>query len=380
MTARLLAWPTAACLLLFAAGCAKENTFAPPPPPPVTVAHPAQRDVTIHIPFPGDVRATATVELRARVRGFLKSVDFEAGTLVKEGQRLFTIEPEPYEAELLSAKALLEQAVAADRLAEAKFKRMKQAYATEAVSEIDVLVAEAEKDSSASSILGATATVQRAALDLSYTVVTSPINGRISRHYIDAGNLVGVQEASLLAEVVAVDPLHVFFTIDERVALNVLRGKIAGRSLNGKREDILVELANGTRYEHPATPDYVDPTVNRETGTLTVRAVVDNPDGHLLPGMFVRALIPKAVPQAILVPQVAILRDLSGPYVLVVNAETNVEQRQVTLGPRVDREQIVTKGLAAEDRVIVAGVQRARPGAPVTPQEAKPEPPASNDS
>lgn len=348
-------------------GCRAKNTFIQPPPPEVTVAKPDRRDVTVFITAPGRIQARDSVEIRARVSGFLDSVDFIDGQTVEEGQQLFLIEPEPYVAALDAAKAQLSSAIAKRGIAQINYDRRVQAYETKAVSEIDVLTAKADLDSAEADVLSAESALTQAEIDLSYTKVTSPVTGRAARRLVSAGNLVGGAEATLLTTVVVQDPILVYFNVSERIivprlgALNNLSEEDLDRA-----PEVFVELADGSRYAEAGHIDFIDNRADETTGTVTVRAEFPNKGGELLGGLFGRVLIPDPTEDALLVPDLAVQRDIGGTYLLVVNSQNIVEAQYVELGPKVGTERIVIEGLTGDENVIVNGLQRARPGIPVT--------------
>lgn len=348
--------------LLFIAGCTPKNEFQAPPPPGVTVQNPEQRDVTTYRASAGRVEATDSVELYARVKGFLRSIEFEDGQRVKKGQLLFTIESEQYESLMNSAKAQLEQTKASATLAKTSYERKKKAYETKAVSELDLLGAEAEMQSADAAVLAARAALDNAELDLSYTKVMAPMSGRMSRRYISVGNLVGTVGATKLAKLVVEAPVDVYFNVDERSVLPSLAKGLLATKPGSKIPDVKLEMADGTVHDKPGSVDYVAPEFDPATGTLLVRATFANENIKLLPGLYAKVLIPEDVKDAILIPDLAIQRDLTGTYVLTVNADNMVEPKHIEIGVRIDTMRIVTKGLTPEDRVVVKGIQRARPG------------------
>ncbi len=356
--------------LLLSFGCTKKNEFKAPPPPEVTVQNPEQRDVTVYAGFPGRLVASDHVEIRARVKGFLKSIDFEDGQRVKKGDLLFTIEPEEYEAAVKSAEARLAQAKASRKLADATLKRVQQAYKTKAVAELDVLSSEAKMQSAEASVMEAQAALDNAKLNLSYTKIKAPIAGRLARRTLSVGNLVGDGTSTLLTTLVVEAPIDVFFTLDERALLPFLDD---GRKIKPGQDmpPLKLELADGSLHEEEGRLNYYDPEIDPDTGTLRARAVFVNERVKLIPGLYGKILVPKNVKNAILVPDLAIQRDMSGPYVLVVTAKNKVESRYIKRGALVGANRIVAEGLAAEERVIIEGVQRARPGIEVRVAEAK---------
>ena len=351
----------AGCAVLLA-GCARKNEFQPPPPPEVGVAHPIRKDVTLYEKFPGRLEAVETIELQARIKGYLRSIEMHDGQLVKKGDLLFTIEDDPYKADVAAAEAQLAKAKAMLKLAESTLKRNKQAFESKAVSELDVLSAQAKYDSAEGSVLEAKAALDNARLRLSYTKVYAPMDGRISRHLYGVGDLVGETGSSVLASLVAEAPIYAYFAIDERTALPYLAK--AGRSAKIRESfpAVKIELADGTLYEDSGKIDYLDPKFDPETGTARARAVFSNVKRKLIAGLYAKVLVPQERKGAILIPKIAVSRDMRGAYVLVVDAEEKVESRYVEPGPETGPYRIVEKGLSPDDRIVVEGIQRARPG------------------
>ncbi len=362
------------CLLLL--GCTPKNEFQPPPPPEVGVQQPVVKDVTVFQGFPGRLAASDEVEIRARVKGYLQSIEFTDGQRVKKGDLLFTIEPEQYESAVNSAKAQVAQAGAALKLADATLQRNRKAFETKAVSEVDVLTAEANRDSAAAAVLAAEAALKQAELNLSYTRIHAPFAGRAAQRTLSVGNLVGSEGSTLLTKIVVEAPINVFFNVDERTLMPFLRRGIG--STDGKKDipPVQLELADGTRHTEAGTVDYSDPVIDPATGTLRIRAEFPNRNINLVPGLYGNILLPTEVEQAVLVPDLAIQRDLGGSFVLVVNEENMVESRYVQRGELVGADRIITDGLMAEERVIVQGVQRARPGIEVRTAQSAAEPAA----
>ncbi len=363
------------CALTLSLGCSPKNEFKAPPAPEVTVQQPEQKDITVFTKFPGRLVAHDSVEIRARIKGFLKTIDFKDGQRVEKGDLLFTIEPEQYQAAVNSSQARVQQAKATQKLADATLQRNKKAYESNAVSELDVLSAEAEMESAKASVMEALAVLEDAKLDLSYTQIKAPLSGRIARRTLSVGNLVGDGQSTLLTTLVVEAPIDVFFNVDERSLLPFLQKGI--KEANREREipPLKLELADGSFHDEEGLLNYIAPEIDPETGTLRARAVFNNADNKLVPGLYGKILIPELIENAILVPDLAIQRDMSGPYVLVVTAENKVESRYIKRGALVGTQRIVVEGLTAEERVIVEGLQRARPG--ITVRVAEPKKPAT---
>lgn len=349
-------------------GCEDRNEFIPPPPPTVTVSVPLVQDVTRYLELPARLEAAESVEIRARVRGYLETMEFQPGTIVQAGDLLFTLEREAYEAALESARGRREQTKAALLLAETRLERVKDAAAQQAASELEVIEEEAQRDAAAGAVVEADAAVDVAALDLSYTEIRSPVTGRVDRELIDVGNLVGANEATLLTTVLSEKPIYAFFSVNERDLLQLLEG--GRRDRPEQTTQVFLTLSNGRAYPEAGVIDFASNTVDVRTGTIEIRAIFENHDRVLIPGLFVRAKIPQSSGDSIVVPQHIVQRDVAGSFVLVVAGENIVERRGVTLGPLVEQGYVIDVGLEASDRIIVNGFQRARPGAPVSPQEA----------
>lgn len=357
------------------AGCKSDKGYAPPPPPTVTVSQPTEKAVTIWADYTGNTKAFEAVEIRARVEGFLDSINFEPSRRVKKGDLLFVIEPKPYQAQLDEALADLSIKKAELQLADATLIRKENAFKDRAVSEVDVIQARAEKAKAEASIKAAEAAVVTARVNLSYTSIRSPIRGMVSRNLVDAGNLVGRGEATLLTTVVNDDPMYVYFNLSEANLLEFL-GRKEGRFSDGPsdpaRNKVYLGLANQKGYPYEGVLDYVDNRVDPQTGTIQIRGRFANPEGRLIPGLFARVRIPIGrLDKAVLVPEVALGSDQGGRYVLVVNDQGEVEHRRVKLGPLEDDLRVVLEGVKLGDKVIVKGLQRVRPGMKVNAQTAE---------
>jgi len=366
-----------AALLLAAhtLACGPGEGPAGPPPPEVVVEAARIGTVPDRRGFVGNVRAMNSVEVRARVRGYLTEQRFEEGHPVEQGALLFRIDPSTYQVELDQANGQLARALAAAERARRDFTRTEK-LERDGVASISQLDARrAERDEAVAEIASAEARVGAAALNLSYCTVRAPISGRIGRALVDVGNLVGESgRDTVLAQIVQIDPIHVDFAPTERDRLDVLRGAAAGL-LPTNREGVPVQilLGDGTPYPHAGAIDYVDPTIEPTRGTVAVRALIPNPDGALKPGEFVRVeVVFPDVRDAVLVPQRAVVDQQGGTYLLVVKADDSVESRSVTLGASHDGMQQITSGLAAGERVIVDGVQKARAGQKVVVKALSP--------
>lgn len=370
-----LASATTALLLGTIVGCDRSNTFQPPPPPAVTVANPVQEEVTTYDEFPGRLEAAFRAEVRARVTGFLRTVEFEPGDIVEEGALLFTIEPEPFEADLAVSEAAQAQAEAALQLATEFLRRVEAASERDAATQFEVLDARAQLDEAKAGVQAAEANVQNASIQLSYTKVYAPFAGRLSENLVDVGNLVSGAEATLLTTIVADDPIHAYFDVDERKLLEFLQSRPLPQDREKPNRPAFLRLLDGTDYQHAGHVDFANNELDASTGAIRVRASIPNPDERLYPGLFVRIRVPNETMDRILVPEVAIQRDQIGPYLLAVDQGNTVVRKDVTLGGFADsKRRIITSGIETSDRIVVVGLQRARPGAPVDPKAAAPAP------
>ena len=359
----------------------EQNTFVPPPPPKVDVGVPVQKPITRFLEATGNTAAIKSVDLVARVQGFLQSIDYQDGTFVKAGTTLFTIEPETYKLKLEQAQAAEAGAQASLKQAEADFKRQSDLVQRQAVSQATLDTSTATRDNAQANLQQAQVNTKIAAVNYGYTNVTAPFDGIVSAHLVSVGNLVGASSPTQLATIVALDPIYVNFNVNEQDVLRIREeARRRGLTANDLRQlPVEVELQTESGFPHKGKLDYVSPTVNQSTGTLPVRGVLPNADRVLLPGYFVRIRVPFDQEQnALLVPDVALGSDQAGRYVLVVNGENIVEQRKVQTGPLEGELRVIESGLKPDDRVVTAGLLRAIPGQKVDPQLQKNEaPPAS---
>jgi RND family efflux transporter MFP subunit len=362
-------------------GC-DQNTFQPPPPPKVDVAVPVQRAITRYLDATGNTAPIKSVDLVARVQGFLESIDYKDGSYVKQGTTLFTIEPETYKLKLDQARAAQAGAEASLKQAEADFRRQSDLVARQAVSQATLDTSTSTRDNAQANLQQAQANTRIAEVNYSYTKVTAPFDGIVTAHLISIGELVGASSPTQLSTIVALDPIYVNFTVSEQDVLRV-RAEARRRGITASdltRLPIAVGLQTEDGYPHEGNLDYAAPTVNQSTGTLAVRGVIPNPDRILLPGFFVRVRVPIDTQQdALLIPDTALGSDQGGRYVLVVNGDNVVEQRKVQTGQlEAGGMRVIESGLKPEDRLVVAGLLRAIPGQKVDPQLQKIESPTAS--
>ncbi len=364
---------SAATAALVLTAC-EQNTFVPPPPPKVEVAAPLQKNITRFLDATGNTAAVKSVDLVARVQGFLQSIDYKDGAFVKEGTTLFTIEPETYKLKLEQAQAAEAGAQASLKQAEADYKRQVDLVQRQAVSQATLDTSTANRDNAQASLQQAQANTKIARVNYGYTNVTAPFDGIVTAHLVSIGELVGVASPTQLATIVALDPIYVNFNVSEQ---DVQRIRDEARRRGMTVEDIKqlpveIGLQTETGYPHKGRLDYVSPTLNQSTGTLAVRGILQNPDRKLLPGFFVRVRVPIEQQQnALLVPDTALGADQAGRYLLVVNGENVVEQRKVTTGQLDGELRVIETGLKPDDKVVVGGLLKAIPGQKVDPQTKK---------
>lgn len=348
-----------------------DNAYQAPPPPSVTAINPTLHEFQPYQDVVSTVRPKETIEIRARVTGFLKSREFTPGQMVSEGQSLFTLEPDEYQASVNGALADLEAAKAKFQLDVQVSQKYQLAFDKGAASEVELLEANAKVQVSSASVDQAEARLERANLDLSYTNITCPINGRIGEDLVSIGNLVGRAEPTLLAKVSSIDPMNVYFDVPEKSYLDFQKGMQAARDAPEDRSayPFQVVLPDGTVYAQTGTLDFIDIQIDRTTGTMRMRGTIANPDGLLRDGLFVRSRLQQPSRTALALPASAVLVDMAGEYIYEVNAEDGVVARQgVQTGRTIDGLTEILKGIDSESVVIVDGILRARPGSPVTPE------------
>jgi RND family efflux transporter MFP subunit len=358
-------------LIIALAGCGKGNTYKAPPPPPVTTSKPVLMPMTTYLNATGNTVAINSVDLVARVSGYLDSVDYTDGSVVKKGAKLFVIEQPPYAAALMQAQATLAQAKAQVIYAQAQYDRQLQMLKQNATSVAKVQEWLSQRDSAEAQVTGAIASVEIAKINYGYTVVSAPFDGRVSRHLVDPGNLVGNGVATKLATIEQLAPIYVYFNINEMDVLKIRAALMArGQNLNhAYGEPVEIGLSTETNYPYAGRIDYVSTGLDPSTGTFEVRAVLDNANHALLPGLFVRVQVPLGLPvKQLALPDSAIQSDQAGPYVYVLGAKNVVILKRVKTGVENAGMTAVT-GLAADDKVITGGLQNAAPGATVAPTE-----------
>lgn len=356
----------AVAVLALLHGCAS-NQYEAPPPPDVTVALPIERDITTYGEFTGRTVSIESVEVRARVQGILQQMSFRPGGEVKEGDLLFVIEPALYEARVQQAEADLAGAEAKARAAAEQLAITEEIFQRKAGSKADLIEKTQARDEARAAVERARADLAAARLDLSYTRIYAPISGRIDRNYVDVGNLVGGGQATLLATIVRDKPIFVYFSLSERDLLSHTELLDGRAQLGGEPIPVHLALGDERGFPREGTLDYSSNRVDPSTGTIEMRAVFPNVDGKIVPGLFIRVRVPFHRGPELLVPDAALQADQNGRYVLVVGQNDVVEQRPVVVGPADGEMRVVTSGLTRSDRVVVRGLQRARPGAVVRP-------------
>lgn len=348
-------------------------------PPTVSVAEPVVHQVTEWDEFTGRLAAVDAVDVRARVSGYLQSIHFEEGGQVEKGDLLFVVDPRPYVAELTEAEADVTGAKVRLELARSELDRAKRLFERRAISEEEFDARTQETKEAEAALAAAEAAVEAARLDVEFTEVRAPISGRISNARVTEGNLIrgGSADATVLTTLVSVDPIYFYFTADERAVLRDTRWTAAGDrpSTRERTTHAFLQLADEEGFPHEGLVDFVDNRIDEATGTLQVRAVFDNPEALLVPGMFGKLTLPGRGPyQAVLVPDEAIGTDQSQQFLYVVKEGTQAdgtsgdiaERRTVRPGIKAYGLRVIESGLEAGERVVVRGIQRVRAGRPVT--------------
>jgi len=357
----------AASVMMAAAlyGCSKGQEAPAQGAPPVTVATPLSQQVVDWDEFTGRFEATRSVDVRARVGGYIQSVHFKDGDFVRQGQLLFTLDPRPAQAALASARAQLAQGQAQLTLARTELARAEGLLASQAVSQAEVDAKRGAVQTAEASMAAANAAIRARQLDVEFTRVTAPISGRVSDRRVDPGNLIGGGSSAgdVLTTIVSSSPIYFVFDGSEALALKYQRDARNGSA------PIRIRLQDETAYDRTGTLDFTDNAIDASSGTIRLRAVVQNADGFLKPGMFGHAqLAGSGGYAAMLVPDAAVVTDGPRKVVYVVAKDGTVGAKPVQLGPIANGLRVVRTGLTPDDRVIINGLQRARPGQKVTAQ------------
>jgi RND family efflux transporter MFP subunit len=341
-------------------------------PPQVIVSPPVRKTVTEWDEYTGRFAAVEEVEVRPRVGGFLDSVNFRDGDMVKQGDLLFVIDPRPFDAQLAAARAGMAEAQSRLTLAERELARARDLRRSQAVSETILDQRSQEREAAQAVVLAAQAQVRQAELNLEFTRVTAPVSGRVGRRLVTPGNLVsgGTAESTLLTTIVSLDPIHFYFDADQTAYLRYSRLSRDGTRPSSRdvQNPVTLSLTDETGFPHQGRMDFVDNVIDRSTGTIRGRAIFSNPDLFFTPGQFARIRLQgRGNYGALMLPDSAIGTDQSRRYVLVVGDDGIPQYRPVEVGPIIDGLRVIRTGLTGEERVIVSGIQRVRPGAPVTP-------------
>jgi RND family efflux transporter MFP subunit len=351
------------------AACGDKNTYSAPPPPKVTVSAPLEQDVSSYYEVTGNAAAVNSVDLVARVQGFVQAISYTDGQFAKKGMSLFTIEPEPYRLKVVSAKSAVVSAQATLVQAQQEYQRQADLVAKQVSTQANYDKALAQRDSAQADVQSAQANEQQAEINLGYTDVQAPFDGVVTARQVSIGQLVGATTPTTLSTIVQLDPIWVTFNASERdvLAVREFLAKEGKTTANLLGTTVEVGLQTEEGYPHVGKLDYVAPDIDQSTGTLAARAVLDNPSRILLPGMFARIRIPGKPRPQLLVPDVAIGSDQAGRYVLVVNKDNIVEQRKVEPSQLVGDLRVIDQGLTKDDRVVVGGIMQAVPGQKVDP-------------
>jgi membrane fusion protein, multidrug efflux system len=375
LVSQLLQFSLLACISIAISSCDSQthsDAQSAPPPPHVKIAQPLAQEVTEWDEYTGRIEAVSSVDIRARVSGYLEKVNFKAGARVKKGELLFEIDPKPFIAQLQYAQAELESAKVKRELAKNDLERAERLFSGKAISEEEHDARSKGARDSVASVQSAEANVNTAKLNLEFTKIRAPIDGRIGRELITEGNLVsgGGGDATRLTFIVSTDPVYVYVDADEHLALKYRRQ--AHQTANSKAvEHTSAQLAvsDEADFPHLGYLDYISPRADTATGTVSLRGVFANPDDLLSPGYFARMRVRASVPySAILVPDKAIATDQAQHFVWVIDQEQKVEYRKVVLGAHIGQSRVITSGLSTQDWIVIEGLPRLMPGIKVNPE------------
>ena len=349
-------------LLLVACGSGS-NEAVEAPPPGVLVAVVARRQISETVEYVGQTVAVNDVSLRAQVEGYMLERKFDEGQDVEQGAELFQIDPAPYQARVAAAEGAVAEAAAAVSRTDRDVKRYRQLVKTQSVSQQQLDKAESDLLQASASLKTAQAQLLQAQIDLSHSVITAPISGRIGRAAASAGDLVNPQTGEL-ARLVELDPIYANFSVSERDVIAAKRRLQSGDAQVAlDRIEVRLLLPDGTVYEHIGKVDFIDNVVDRKTGTIVLRARFDNPQKLLVPGLYVSTLLGREeTTNKLIIPQSAVQEDQAGKFVLVVAPDSKVELRRIATGQAYAGELVVDAGLEVGEQVIVEGIQKVRPG------------------
>jgi RND family efflux transporter MFP subunit len=368
---------------------ATKRVSAQKSPPRVTVAKPLSKTVVEWDEYTARIQAVESVEVRARVSGYLESIHFREGSVVEEDELLFVIDPRPLQAELKRLEAEVQQAQADEANALAQFRRAERLRKSKTISEEEYQIRRTSRLTTTADVQSTLATLEAARLNLEFTEVRAPISGRISRHFVTEGNLVhgGTGQTTLLTRIVSLDPVHAYFEASERAYLKYIRLSKSGKRPSSREvsNPVYLRLSDEEGFPHRGHMDFVDNMLDPNTGTMTGRAIFSNSDRLLTPGLFARVRLPgSGVHESLLIPDEAVGSDQTERYVYVVGEDNKIAYRKVELGPLVHGLRLVREGLKPEDIVVINGLQRVYPGVQVNAEpgtiEAMPEPLGPEDA
>jgi RND family efflux transporter MFP subunit len=341
----------------------------------VAVTLPLERLVTDHLDLTGNTQAIMTVQLVARVSGYLEKVLFRDGQFVKKDQLLFLIQQNTYQYALRQAEAAILQQQAQLEYASAQYDRYSELFKRKAAAQSDVDNWRYQRDSARANLESSRAARDLAILNLTYTEVRSPFDGRMDRRLVDPGNYVGSGQVTVLASVNQTNPIYAYFTISDSDLARLMGARWKPGMTHAQKWPVHMGILNEKGCPHEGLLDFASISLTPTNGTLLLRGIFQNQDGLILPGIYVRLRVPLAERRALLVPQQAVGYDQQGPFVLVVNAQNTAERRSVRVGFLVDHLRVIEEGLTPKDWVVVVGTQKAFPGRRVTPERQAPPSP-----